>query len=76
MTFPLWAQRDSLSQAVQIQADVIVNTNGISRIPSLSLMKPALQANLFLRKGRWVLDPQILFLLRGETLELINFWLH
>ncbi len=75
MSFPLWSQRDSLSQPVQIQADVIVNTNGISRIPSLSLMKPAVQANLFLRKGRWVLDPQFFFSLEAKP-WINNFWLH
>ena len=69
------AQRDSLVQPVQIQADVILNTNGISRIPSLSLMKPALQANLYLRKGRWVLDPQFFFSLDAKP-WINNFWLH
>ena len=33
--------QDSTQIQSQFSADIIVSTNGISRIPSLSLMKPA-----------------------------------
>lgn len=75
VVFEVNAQRDSLLSSTQIQADIILNTNGISRIPSLSLMKPALQANIVLTKGRWVVDPQFFFSLDGKP-WINNFWLH
>lgn len=72
----LFAQKsDSTQTEVQYSADIIFNNNGISRIPSLSLMKPAAQFNLFYIHNRWIIDPQFFF--SAELKPWIsNYWVH
>lgn len=66
---------DSTQKQSQFSADIIFNNNGISRIPSLSLMKPAAQFNLFYMHNRWIIDPQFFF--SAELKPWINnYWVH
>ncbi len=67
--------KDSTQVQDQFSADINVSTNGISRIPSLSLMKPAAQFNLFYIHKRWIIDPQFFF--SAELKPWINnYWVH
>ncbi len=76
LTYLTFAQSvDSTKLSSQFSADIIVSTNGISQIPSLSLMKPAAQFNLFYIHKRWIIDPQFFFLAELKP-WINNYWVH
>ncbi len=69
-------QADSTrSKKLKAEAQISLNSNGIAYIPSFSLGKPALIANLSLTKGRFSYDPALSYSLELRP-WIIDNWFH
>jgi len=68
-------QVDSLKRHLQVSGMVSLNSNGIAPIPAFALGKPAVSANLSLRKNRFSYDPQLAYGLNFKPWIMDN-WFH
>ena len=66
---------DSTLNPVKFSGTISLNSNGIAPIPSFALGKPAISANLSIKKGRFSYDPQLSY---GLDLKpwIIDNWFH
>jgi hypothetical protein len=66
---------DSTKAKLHFSGNVSLNTNGMAPIPSFSLGKPAIIANLSLQKRRFSYDPQVAYGLDMRP-WIIDNWVH
>jgi len=66
---------DSIRNKLEPYLSFSLNSNGIAPIPSFSLDKPAIIANIGLVKGRFSFDPGLAYGLDGKAWY-IDSWLH
>ncbi len=67
--------KDTLKNKLEPYLSFSLNSNGIAPIPSFSLDKPAIVANVGLMKGRFSYDPGLAYGLDGKVWY-IDSWLH
>jgi hypothetical protein len=67
-------KKDTIHTPFKFSGTLILSTNGISPIPAFSLEKPAVVANLSLRKRRFSFDPEMGFSTKGIPWYLNNFF--
>ena len=66
---------DTVAQRFSASASLSFNSNGVNPIPSFSLGKPAVQANISLSKGRFSYDPGLAYGVDAKPWYIDN-WFH
>lgn len=67
-------KKDTIHTPFEFSGTLVLSTNGISPIPAFSLDKPAVIANLSIRKRRFSFNPEMAFSTRGIPWYLNNFF--
>lgn len=75
LIMPAYNQPDSTKNKLKAAAVVSLNTDGIAPVPSFSLDKPAIIANLALTKGRFSYEPGLAYSLELKPWYIDN-WLN
>jgi len=75
LIIPAYNQSDSTKNKLKAAAVVSLNTDGIAPVPSFSLDKPAIIANLALTKGRFSYEPGLAYSLELKPWYIDN-WLN
>ena len=73
--FQVFSQPDSTKTRLKASANVSLNSNGISSIPSFSLDKPAIVSTIVLGKGRFSYEPVLAYSLDLKPWYIDN-WLN